>query len=64
MPVWQLVILVWLGLVILLGVGALVAERRGWIKSERLRWAIRRAYRRDQIEPKSLGDDEHQGDEE
>ena len=63
MPIWQLVILAFLGLVILLGFGSLVAERRGWIKSERLRRAIRRAYRLDRDEPKGLSHDERQDDE-
>ena len=33
MPIWQVVLLVWLGLVLVLGLGSLVAERRGWIKA-------------------------------
>lgn len=54
MPIWQVVILVWLGLVLVLGLGSLVAERRGWIKSEALRRAIRRVYRLDRPSRKEI----------
>jgi hypothetical protein len=53
-PIWQVVILVWLGLVLVLGLGSLVAERRGWIKSDRLRTMIRRAYRLDRDDRKDI----------
>lgn len=56
MPVWQVVILVWLGLVLVLGLGSLVAERRGWIKSDALRAMIRRAYRLDRANQKGIED--------
>jgi hypothetical protein len=43
-PAWQVVVLVWLAVVLIAGVSYLVADRRGWIKSERLRQLLRRAY--------------------
>lgn len=54
MPIWQVVLLVWLGLVLVVGLGSLVAERRGWIKSEALRRAIRRVYRLDRPDRKEI----------
>lgn len=46
MAPWQVIVLAWLGLVVLLGIAFLVAERREWINDERLRSAVRKAYRR------------------
>jgi hypothetical protein len=54
MPVWQVVVVAFLALVAILGIVSLVAERRGWIKNERLRRAVRRAYRLDRPERKEI----------
>jgi hypothetical protein len=45
--VWQVILVVWLALVLVIGGGSLVAERRGWIKNEHLRRAVRKVYRLD-----------------
>jgi hypothetical protein len=57
-PVWQVIVLVWLGLVLVLGLGSLIAERRGWITNDALRRAIRRVYRLDRGHRKELDEDD------
>ena len=61
MPVWQVVIVAFLAAVLIVGVVSLTAERRGWITNERLRRAVRRAYRLDRRKEIDRHDDEPPG---
>lgn len=58
LPTWQLIVLIYLAVVLLLGVGVGVAEHYGWIKSKRLRRLIRKVYGLDRDKHRSDQDDD------
>jgi hypothetical protein len=58
MQPWQIVILVYLVVVLVLGVTAALAERFGWIKSQRLRRLMRKIYGLDRGSEQDGGPDQ------
>lgn len=59
MATWEIVLLVYLGVVLLAGVGFGVAEHYGWIKNKRLRRLLRKVYGLDR---KPNDDDQNEDD--
>ena len=48
---WQIALLIFLAVVLVLGMTAALGERRGWIKSPKVRRVLRRIYGLDRDDP-------------